>query len=95
MRDLAETAGKDLIYSLAYENDNLFLCVTAYPSMTKKRFVNHDNTADGDLRAVFLVDENDFDTTQDELVSIFDAMIRLEQIEVPDDFEVRIPDEVE
>jgi hypothetical protein len=71
MEDLAKSAGDDLIYSLALEKGNMFMCVTAFPSLTKKRF----DTEDDGLRAVFHLPESDFKLSQDELVENLTQLI--------------------
>jgi hypothetical protein len=69
INDLSNAAGDDLIYSLALENGNLFMCVTAYPSMTKKRFDT------GNERLLFLINPDEYSFTQDKMVSKLAEMI--------------------
>ena len=65
MIDLANAGGDDLVYSLALERGNMFMCVTAFPSMTKKRF---DTSEDG-MRAVFLLDTEEYGESQSDMVN--------------------------
>jgi hypothetical protein len=83
MEQLAESAGDDLVYSLALENGNMFMCVTAFPSLTKKRFDIND---DG-LRAVFHLPEEDFKLTQDALVEKLTGQINAHLYDVREDNE--------
>ena len=81
MEQLSESAGDDLVYSLALERGNMFMCVTAFPSLTKKRFdVNDDG-----MRAVFHLPEEDFKLTQDELVEKLTAQIKEHMYYVDED----------
>jgi hypothetical protein len=71
MEDLSKSAGEDLVYSLALEDGNMFMCVTAFPSLTKKRF----DVSDEGMRAVFYIDEDDFKLSQNEMVEKMTTLI--------------------
>ena len=71
MENLAKSAGEDLVYSLALEKGNLFMCVTAFPSMTKKRF---DTEGDG-MRAIFLIDQDEYELSQSVMIDNLTKMI--------------------
>lgn len=66
---LADNCGDDLIYSFALESGNLFMCVTAHPSMTKKTFKS------GNLREVFLIEPNELDISQEDMIKTLSGLI--------------------
>lgn len=68
MHDLKESCGDDLIYSLAYENGRLFMCVTAHHTLTQKTF------EDG-MRVVFEIKEDELDIPQTEMISALSQLI--------------------
>lgn len=72
IKDLAKAAGEDLVYSLALEKGNVFMCVTAFPSMTRKKF--DTDTSDG-MRAIFLIDESEYGMGQTAMVDKLAALI--------------------
>jgi hypothetical protein len=61
--DIKSKCGDDLIYSLAYENGHIFVCVVAHPSLTTRKF----NTENG--RILFLISEDEYELPQDELIN--------------------------
>jgi hypothetical protein len=61
--DISNKFGDDLVYSLALQNNNLFFIVTAQPTVTNKKF-----DLENSERAMFLIDKNEYDSTQDEIV---------------------------
>lgn len=79
MKDLEALNGEDLIYSLALEGGNVFVMVTAHPSMTKKRW------ATGNQRLMFLIDETEYIMGQDELVEDLTNRIAEQMVFVTDD----------
>lgn len=62
LTSLAKLSGDDLIYSLALEKGNVFVCVAAHPSMTNKRFDT------GNERLLFLIDEVEYDKNEDDVI---------------------------
>lgn len=77
IKKLAKKIGDDLIYSLALENGNFIMCVTAHPSMTTKRFLT-----ESEMRLLFLIDEDDFNLPQDELIENMAAQIQHNLVDV-------------
>ena len=71
IEDLAKSAGEDLVYSLALEKGNLFMCVTAFPSMTDKKFA----TSEDGMRAIFLIDKEEYGWSQSDMVEKLTKMI--------------------
>jgi hypothetical protein len=69
MGDLVEKCGDDLIYSLAYEDGNLFLCVTAHEMLTDKEFNN------GSMRVTFRIEHNELGILQDEMVDTLSSLV--------------------
>ena len=69
MQDLVDKCGDDLIYSLAYEAGNLFLCVTAHNTLTEKEFNN------GNIRAVFKIEDNELAVPQDEMADTLSKLV--------------------
>lgn len=69
MSDLVERCGDDLIYSLAYEDGNLFLCVTAHEMLTDKEFNN------GNIRVVFKIEDNELNIAQDEMAETLSNLV--------------------
>jgi len=63
INSLANKNGHDLIYSLALEKGNIFVCIAAHPSMTKKRW------STGNERITFLIDKEEYNMDQDELIA--------------------------
>lgn len=59
---LIDRCGGDLIYSLAYENNMVILCVAAHENLTSKKF----NTDSG--RILLLISESEYNLDQDELL---------------------------
>jgi hypothetical protein len=64
LKGMEERMGNDLIYSLALEAGNVFLCVAAHPSMTPKRWDTERE------RILFLIDEEEYGMDQDELIEV-------------------------
>lgn len=62
LKSLERGAGEDLIYSIALERGQVFICVAAHPSMTKKRF------STGNERLLFLIDPTEFTKGMDDVV---------------------------
>jgi hypothetical protein len=79
MKDLEKQNGDDLIYSLALEGGNVFVMVTAHPSMTKKRWDT------GNERIMFLVEETEYILDQDLLVEDFTERLTEHMVYVTDE----------
>jgi hypothetical protein len=78
MKDLEAKNGEDLIYSLALEGGNVFVMITAFPSMTKKRW------STGNQRLMFLIDTAEYDIEQDLLVEDLTKRIQEHMVFVDD-----------
>lgn len=69
INQLVEKCGDDLIYSLAYEDGNWFLCVTAHNTLTEKEFNN------GNIRVLFQIAQEEMGLSQDEMVNDLARMV--------------------
>lgn len=78
LHDLEKENGSDLIYSLALEAGNVFVMVTAFPSMTKKRWTT------GNERLMFIIEPGEYIMGQDFMVEDLTKRIQEHMVLVDD-----------
>jgi hypothetical protein len=76
MGHLAKECGTDLVYSLAYQEGQLFLVVTAHPNFTNRKFATTE-----DNRILLEINENDLSLSQEEVTATLVNIINESVIE--------------
>lgn len=79
LREMEKKNGDDLIYSLALEKGNVFVCIAAHPSMTAKRWDT------GNERILFIIDEGEYVMDQDLLIDDLTERVKDHTVYVTDD----------